>query len=305
MVLPFDSNSSHFSFTNLSALLEAASLAYVLDRDTLTEKLRDTFGSREVWHFASDHSDLLGVFPHFKLQDTQGYIAADKDKIILAFRGTEGPETGKSFIKDWSSDAIIQQAEFKSYFPSAPVIGNIHAGFGKALRDNWSKVAARLAKLRSKYPQASLWITGHSLGGALAVLAAACCYYETQHQSPVAGCYTFGQPRVGDLIFHSFYESALGGRSYFVVNNGDIVTRIPPRSIDCMPGLNYATTGRLVFLNGNSATNDAIAWGRYTQSTPVGWRGIPRLKSSVTEHGTAEYLKSIKAAATDLAALKW
>lgn len=180
-MLPFDSGSSHFSLVNLSALLETASLAYILDKDILTEKLKDTFGSREVWHFASDHSDLLRVFPK----------------------------------------------------------------------------------------------------------------------------YTFGQPRVGDLIFRSFYESALGSRSYFVVNNGDIVTRIPPRSIDCMPGLNYATTGRLVFLSGNSATNDAIAWGRYTQSNPVGWRGIPRLKSSVTEHSTTHYLDSIKAAAADLAALKW
>lgn len=286
-------------------MLEAATLSYITDKEVLTERLKETFGSRDIWHFASDHRHILGVFPNLKLQDTQGYIAADKEKIVLVFRGTEGPETGASFIEDWSTDAVIQQADFQKYFPSAPSIGNVHAGFGKALRDNWTQVSARLAKFRKKYPEASLWITGHSLGGALAVLASACCYYETQHQSPVAGCYTFGQPRVGDLIFRTFYESALGARTYFVVNNGDIVTRIPPRSIDCMPGLNYATTGRLVFLNENAATNDAIAWGRYTQSTPVGWQGIPRLKSGVKEHGTAEYLKSITAAAADLNLLSW
>jgi hypothetical protein len=72
-----------------------------------------------------------------------------------------------------------------------------------------------------------------------------------------------------------------------------------------VPGLNYATTGRLVFLNENTATNDSIAWGRYTQSTPVGWQGIPRIKSGVKEHGTAEYLRSITAATADLAALQW
>lgn len=302
---PFDANSSHYSFNNLSALFEGATLAYLTDKEALTSKLKETFGSRDVWHFESDHSNLLGFLPDLKIQDTQGYIAADKEKIILAFRGSEGPGTGKSFVKDWSSDAVIQQADFQKYFSSAPAIGSIHAGFGKALRDNWTKVAARLAKTRSKYPEASLWITGHSLGGALAVLASACCYYDTQHQSPVAGCYTFGQPRVGDLVFRSFYESALGSRTYFVVNNGDIVTRIPPRSIDCMPGLNYATTGRLVFLSGDSATNDTLAWGRYTQTSPVGWKGIPLLKAGVFEHATAEYLKSITAAAADLAVLKW
>lgn len=248
---------------------------------------------------------MRGVFTKLKIQDTQGYIAADKDKIVLAFRGTEGAENGKSFLKDWSSDAVIQQADFQKYFPSAPFIGSIHAGFGKGLRDVWTKVAARLKKTRETYPEASLWITGHSLGGALAVLASACCYYETQNQSPVAGCYTFGQPRVGDLNFRTFFESALGSRTYFVVNNGDLVTRIPPRAIDCMPGLNYATTGRLVFLSSKAATNDAIAWGHYTQTHPVGWKGIPKIMDRVKEHGTAEYLKSITAAATDLAALNW
>lgn len=302
---PFDATSSHYSFNNLSTLLEAATLAYLTDKQALTSKLKESLGSRDVWHFESDHRKLLGFLPDLKIQDTQGYIAADKEKIILAFRGSEGPETGGSFIADWSSDAVIQQADFQKYFPSAPAIGCVHAGFGKALRDNWTKVAARLAKTRNKYPEASLWITGHSLGGALAVLASACCYYDTQHQSPVAGCYTFGQPRVGDLVFRSFYESALGSRTYFVVNNGDIVTRIPPRSIDCMPGLNYATTGRLIFLSGTSATNDSLAWGRYTQTTPVGWKGIPLLKSGVSEHATSQYLHSLTTAAPTLRELKW
>lgn len=304
-MLPFDCKSSHYSANNLGSLLYAATIAYETDKVKLTKALKTSLGSDNVWHFESDHSELLGVFPKLKIQDTQGFIAADSDKIILAFRGTEGANRGKSFVKDWSSDALIQQADFQKYFPTSTYIGSVHAGFGKGLRDVWTKVAARLKKMRETYPEASLWITGHSLGGALAVLAATCCYYETQNQSPVAGCYTFGQPRVGDLHFRTYYESALGSRTYFVVNNGDVVTRIPPRSIPCMPGLNFATTGRLVFLSGNTATNDAIAWGRYTQTTPVGWKGIPDIKSGVIEHGTAEYLKSITAAAEDLAALAW
>lgn len=305
MILPFEPNSVRYSASNLATLLHAATIAYDTDRDRLTRTIKATLGSTEVRHFASDHTELLKYFPDFKIQDTQCYIAADTQKIILAFRGSEGADTGASFIKDWSSDAVIQQASFQKYFPSAPAIGSIHAGFGKALRDVWTKVSAHLAKMRLKYPEASLWITGHSLGGALAVLAATCCYYETQNQTPVAGCYTFGQPRVGDLIFRSFYESALGSRTYFVVNHGDLVTRIPPRSIDCMPSLNYATTGRLVFLSGGGATNDAIAWGRYTQTTIVGWKGIPDIPKSAIDHTTSEYRRSVTSAAGALATLAW
>lgn len=303
-MIPFDSNSSHYSLNNLRALLRASTLAYE-SGELLKNALKEEFGSRRVWEFKSNHDHLLGKIPLLKIQDTQGFIAADPKKIILAFRGSEGVNRGESFIKDWTTDAVINQATFNKYFPSAPNIGNIHSGFGKGLRDVWTKVAARLEDTRKIYPEASLWITGHSLGGALAVLASACCYYETQNQSPVAGCYTFGQPRVGDLLFRSFYESALGSRTYFVVNRGDLVTRIPPRKIDCMQGLNYATTGRIVFLENGGATNDALAWGRYTQTDPLGWEGMPRLLDGVAEHACESYLNSITQAEATLRGLSW
>lgn len=307
MPLPFDFSSTHYSPANLRALLEAAILSYTTDANILEGKLRDAFGTRKFIPFASNHDKLLGVIPTAKIQDTQGYIAADPEKIILAFRGTEGPQQFDAFVRDWASDAFIQQSDFQRYFPTAPGIGKVHAGFGKALRDVWQqqKIAQKVLSVRKQYPNASLWITGHSLGGALAVLASACCYYETQNQTPVAGCYTFGQPRVGDLIFRSFYESALGTRTYFVVNNGDIVTRIPPRHIDCVPGMNYATLGRLVFLDQGSATNDAIAWHRFTQSHPVGWKGISRINSSVSEHFTDSYRQAVASATQDLSNLTW
>ena len=51
-----------------------------------------------------------------------------------------------------------------------------------------------------------LFLTGHSLGGALAVLAGAVLQFETNRS--VTGVYTYGQPRVGDPDFSAAFDSA-------------------------------------------------------------------------------------------------
>lgn len=69
-----------------------------------------------------------------------------------------------------------------------------------------------------------LYVTGHSLGGALAVLAAerltACGY-------PVMEVHTFGGPRVGDYAWAQAYEARLGRRTWRHAYCCDIVTRVP------------------------------------------------------------------------------
>jgi Lipase (class 3) len=69
-----------------------------------------------------------------------------------------------------------------------------------------------------------LYITGHSLGGALAMLFA---YRWSNPTIPIAGIYTFGQPRVGDAKFRRRYDVLLGARTFRVVNEEDIVPRVP------------------------------------------------------------------------------
>jgi hypothetical protein len=69
-----------------------------------------------------------------------------------------------------------------------------------------------------------LWVTGHSLGGALAVIAAA----EFEGVFPVTGLHTFGQPRVGFSAFRDFMNAHYAGRFFRFVNDDDIVPRVPP-----------------------------------------------------------------------------
>jgi len=63
-----------------------------------------------------------------------------------------------------------------------------------------------------------IYITGHSLGGALAQIAGA-----VLGSDQVAACYTFGAPRVGNFYFDLWVKVP----SYRVMNYADIVPQIP------------------------------------------------------------------------------
>ena len=69
-----------------------------------------------------------------------------------------------------------------------------------------------------------LYITGHSLGAALAVLAAPDFAAQTPFKQPVV--YTFAGPRAGDPLFALFYNGNIG-TSWRVVNTNDEAPKVP------------------------------------------------------------------------------
>lgn len=84
--------------------------------------------------------------------------------------------------------------------------------------------------LLNENPDAKLYVTGHSLGGALAALYAGMLHYnsETELVEKLAAVYTFGQPRVGDEGFAKYMRKNLADSCYFrVVYCNDLVPRIP------------------------------------------------------------------------------
>jgi pimeloyl-ACP methyl ester carboxylesterase len=165
--------------------------------------------------FATPRFDRAGFtrVRFFDAGSTQCYVASNAAYAIVAFRGTESrPRAGENpygqFMSDWVTDFDIRMIP-------TPHGGRIHQGFDRALNEIWDELEEYLSQLTSA--GCALWITGHSLGGALATLAAA-------RIPRLIGVHTFGAPRVGDKTFAERFDKPL----YRWVNNNDVVPHLPP-----------------------------------------------------------------------------
>jgi triacylglycerol lipase len=137
------------------------------------------------------------------------FLAESERDAVLAFRGTVRTD-------EWLSDALFRQIAC----PFARGLGRTHAGFS----DIYMSMRAKIAEAIGTIPPAKpLFIAGHSLGGALAALAAA----DLASGERRTVVYTFGAPRAGDPRFACRYRR-LVPESYRVVNPNDIVTKLPP-----------------------------------------------------------------------------
>ena len=168
--------------------------------------------------FSYDHNkektllteDLKGL--RFKLEKTfdnegtQAILISSTKFIALAFRGTETVS-----IKDIKAD-------LKVIAKTCETGGKIHSGFN----DAYAVVEADIQRALNnpKYSNLPLFITGHSLGGALATVATK----KLLRKGGIAACYTFGSPRVGNDEWVYTIKSPI----YRVVNATDCVTMLPP-----------------------------------------------------------------------------
>ncbi len=205
---------------NADFLGQAAHLAYS-DPHTISDTLN-------TWN--------MELVKFFDCQNTQAYLARNDQTCILAFRGTQPNQ-----IRDWLYDLDSHQV-------NGPV-GKVHEGFLCALHYIWLDLWNTLQKERG---MRSLWITGHSLGGALAVLATAKLRFEKAQ--PVSGLYTYGQPRVGDFEFSSRFDQGFGANTFRFVNFQDIVPRVPLRN------MNYYDLGTFQYFN-EQKWDPATTWG--------------------------------------------
>jgi hypothetical protein len=153
--------------------------------------------------------ELVGTFYNKSvdlMRNTEGFVAkkvggGGRDFAVLSIRGTTTPQ-------DWINNAKIN--------PEAIGGGRkVHAGFLKAFRDAESQMETLLEEAGNL----PLFVTGHSLGGAVAVMST--WYFK---RDTLAACYTFGAPRVGNHKFNDDFHTPI----YRVVNAVDPVPMVPP-----------------------------------------------------------------------------
>ena len=173
--------------------------------------------------------DILGnsgflLLDVINVGETQGLVCkritkGESPYLVLAFRGTEKK------VHDWLTDVqCIPTVEGKT---------KVHTGFLKAFTKKKDTAGGTVKQVVEDILDGQdakdqdgnrlpLFITGHSLGGALALLA-------TKLVAPnVDGaCYTFGAPRIGNYEYFRFIKTPV----YRIVNSSDIVPRVPPGAI--------------------------------------------------------------------------
>ena len=223
--LPFAAQASTFSLVNAWWLAEASFAAYGDDQQ------RVDLSALQAAGFTATRTDVDNV--QFLQLEGPGAV-------ILAFRGTriEGFQDPVLRLKVLSTNwkDLVTDVTFlpEDFVQNNPAAGKVHRGFKQALDKSLDKVKQAAAGTGGQTGK-QLWLTGHSLGAALATVAAA---RLAAGGISVQGVYTYGSPRVGNKAFAGQFPVA---NTYRFVHHKDIVTTVPP------PGL-YKHVGHLRFL---------------------------------------------------------
>jgi hypothetical protein len=207
---PFRPDATDLELVNAWWLAEASLLAYAP-------------AEFAVESFRAAGLDAANLRP-FQHEGTQCYVAFGERLVIVAFRGTQvlRPDRWSSLADAWNDfrDALRDARTDGRFALTELTPGSgqyVHRGFLAALDGVWPAVEAQLEALQSERPSRTFWFTGHSLGAALATLAA-------QRFQNVRGLYTFGSPLVGDRLF----AAGLRIPAFRFVHNNDLVARVPP-----------------------------------------------------------------------------
>ena len=230
-----------------------------------------------------------------KVTRTRGFLGVCETHAVLAFRGSE-PVT----LPNWVTDVVVRLVERDEY------AGKVHLGFSSVLRRTWAKIEPILQLARDK----PLFLTGHSMGGALAVLTA--CRLAKMGRPPVA-VYTFGAPRVGDPDFCAGYALP----TYRIVNRLDLVPEVPMASLkrllpekprftnekilsqlkrmaERVPCYGHVNTLVYIDLDGEIVTNaDVQPWTAHAVARAIATRG-KSFHEGITDHLLDNYIRGLE-----------
>jgi triacylglycerol lipase len=135
-------------------------------------------------------------------------VAGGRGATFITFAGSDPLK-----FEDWITD-----------FNAVQSANNLHAGFKAAVETVWTTIETAMKKRFAS--EQALFLTGHSLGGALAIIAAARAALEFKIQPTVV--YTYGSPRAGGTEFFDIYKPLLGDATFRLIHGNDIVPTVPP-----------------------------------------------------------------------------
>ncbi|KZM28139.1 uncharacterized protein EKO05_0005832 [Ascochyta rabiei] len=160
------------------------------------------------------NTNTLTEFENSIKSDITGFVATDTTNklIVLSFRGSRS-------VRNWLTNLN---------FPVAPTTicstCSSSIGFWQSWLEAQTDVLAAIKKAQAQYPSFKVVATGHSLGGALASLAAG----FLRSQGTTIDLYTYGAPKVGLEGLAKYISDTSKGQTYRVTHKADPVPKLPP-----------------------------------------------------------------------------
>lgn len=195
----------------------------------------------------------------------QCHVVSNDIEVVVCFRGTEPSE-----FSDIKADL--------NAFPDRANNGNgwVHNGFQEEVNKIWDDILKQL-NLKGNEGK-KLFITGHSLGGAMATIA------TSRLGDKVKALFTFGSPRVGT---RSFVKSFSHIPHYRFVNNNDIVPKVP------FAFLGYRHHVSPTYINYYGNIRPATYWQRVKDQWRGRWRAFQKGQpfDGAYDHGMNHYCK--------------
>lgn len=218
-------------FPQLNDYEQIAAFRFLRERSWLEPVIKKTF--------------LRDLIPKTDLIYT-GYILKSSLNNIIVFRGTQEPE-------EWIANLNTKQTNYPS--PNLQA-GKIHQGFFELY---FSGVKSLLEQeIKKLNPAIPCYITGHSLGGAMAVLAALDLALNFSNLKDNIRMYSYAAPRVGNPTFAQFYSDFVPN-SYRVVNQADSTWLLPPTKVDNSIYLHTGQSWSFIYQTGNLNPNHQLA----------------------------------------------
>lgn len=189
----------HFTPGNAQAMMWLSQLAYETDDRDKVDRILSRWGlERRGFGADTPHQSLMPPRARF-------IVAVGRGATFVTFSGTDPLS-----IKDWITNFTLQ-----------PIPNTFHRGFVRAVDAVRSDIEAAIRNSGVEQP---LFFTGHSMGGALANIAA---LRALESGIQATAVYTFGGPRTGGQDFFEAYEP-LAESTYRLVCGKDIVPAVPP-----------------------------------------------------------------------------
>ena len=190
------------------------------------------FAYRDEKQGRLEFANELGLDAHLvSVDNTQAYVGENENSIVIAFRGSQSPSSLDG-VKDWlltnaRNFLVIPEGRIGTDFAAAGVGARFHRGFMDALAEIWGSLYDRVDEAYARQ-QRPVWITGHSLGGALALL---CAWRIHQQFIPVHQVCSFGAPMIGNQVAADAFAREFPNQIYRYVDAGDLVPRLPMMSL--------------------------------------------------------------------------